>query len=78
MVSLNTMRTHTKNIYAKLGVTTAAPRSAGQAELELPRTRGPVTQTHAPLLGFRYREDELPAGVPGRRSRMASGAWRSG
>ena len=29
MVSLNTVRTHTKHIYAKLAVTTAAPRSAG-------------------------------------------------
>jgi LuxR family maltose regulon positive regulatory protein len=34
MVSLNTMRTHTKNIYAKLAVT-----SRRAAELDLPRTR---------------------------------------
>jgi LuxR family transcriptional regulator, maltose regulon positive regulatory protein len=40
MVSLNTMRTHTKNIYAKLGVTNrrAAVRRAAELDL-LPRTR---------------------------------------
>ena len=40
MVSLNTMRTHTKNIYAKLGVTNrrAAVRLAAELDL-LPRTR---------------------------------------
>jgi LuxR family maltose regulon positive regulatory protein len=40
MVSLNTMRTHTKNIYAKLGVTNrrAAVRQAAELDL-LPRTR---------------------------------------
>jgi LuxR family maltose regulon positive regulatory protein len=40
MVSLNTMRTHTKNIYAKLGVTNrrAAVRQAAELNL-LPRTR---------------------------------------
>ena len=40
MVSLNTMRTHTKNIYAKLGVTNrrAALRRAAELDL-LPRTR---------------------------------------
>jgi LuxR family maltose regulon positive regulatory protein len=40
MVSLNTMRTHTKNIYAKLGVTSrrAAVRRAAELGL-LPRTR---------------------------------------
>jgi LuxR family maltose regulon positive regulatory protein len=40
MVSLNTMRTHTKNIYAKLGVTNrrAAVRRAAELNL-LPRTR---------------------------------------
>ena len=39
MVSLNTMRTHTKNIYAKLGVTNrrAAVRRAAELNL-LPRT----------------------------------------
>jgi LuxR family maltose regulon positive regulatory protein len=39
-VSLNTMRTHTKNIYAKLGVTNrrAAVRRAAELNL-LPRTR---------------------------------------
>jgi LuxR family transcriptional regulator, maltose regulon positive regulatory protein len=41
MVSLNTMRTHTKNIYAKLAVTSrrAAVRRAAELDL-LPRTRG--------------------------------------
>jgi LuxR family maltose regulon positive regulatory protein len=41
MVSLNTMRTHTKNIYAKLAVTNrrAAVRRAAELNL-LPRTRG--------------------------------------
>jgi LuxR family maltose regulon positive regulatory protein len=40
MVSLNTMRTHTKNIYAKLGVTSrrAAVRRAAELDL-LPRNR---------------------------------------
>ena len=40
MVSLNTMRTHTKNIYAKLAVTNrrAAVRRAAELDL-LPRTR---------------------------------------
>jgi len=42
MVSLNTMRTHTKNIYAKLAVTNrrAAVRRAAELNL-LPRTRSP-------------------------------------
>ena len=42
MVSLNTMRTHTKNIYAKLAVTNrrAAVRRAAELNL-LPRTHGP-------------------------------------
>ncbi len=42
MVSLNTMRTHTKNIYAKLAVTNrrAAVRRAVELSL-LPRNRGP-------------------------------------
>ena len=42
MVSLNTMRTHTKNIYAKLGVTSrrAAVRRAAELNL-LVRTRSP-------------------------------------
>ena len=42
MVSLNTMRTHTKNIYAKLAVTSrrAAVRRAAELNL-LPRTRSP-------------------------------------
>jgi LuxR family transcriptional regulator, maltose regulon positive regulatory protein len=42
MVSLNTMRTHTKNIYAKLAVTNrrAAVRRAAELGL-LPRTRSP-------------------------------------
>jgi len=42
MVSLNTMRTHTKNIYAKLAVTNrrAAVRRAAELNL-LPRGRGP-------------------------------------
>ena len=42
MVSLNTMRTHTKNIYAKLAVTNrrAAVRRAAELNL-LPRTRRP-------------------------------------
>jgi LuxR family maltose regulon positive regulatory protein len=42
MVSLNTMRTHTKNIYSKLGVSTrmAAVRRAEELGL-LPRARRP-------------------------------------
>jgi LuxR family maltose regulon positive regulatory protein len=42
MVSLNTMRTHTQNIYTKLAVTNrrAAVRRAGELNL-LPRTRSP-------------------------------------
>ncbi len=42
MVSLNTMRTHTKNIYAKLAVTSrrAAVRRAAELDL-LPRNRRP-------------------------------------
>ena len=41
-VSLNTMRTHTKNIYAKLAVTNrrAAVRRAAELDL-LPRNRSP-------------------------------------
>jgi len=40
MVSLNTMRTHTKNIYAKLGVTNRRAAVRRGAELDLlPRTR---------------------------------------
>jgi LuxR family maltose regulon positive regulatory protein len=39
-VSLNTMRTHTKNIYAKLGVTNRRAAVRRGAELDLlPRTR---------------------------------------
>ena len=42
MVSLNTMRTHTKNIYAKLGVTNRRAAVRRGAELSLlPRTRSP-------------------------------------
>jgi len=39
MVSLNTMRTHTKNIYAKLAVTNRRAAVRRAAELGLPRTR---------------------------------------
>jgi LuxR family transcriptional regulator, maltose regulon positive regulatory protein len=39
MVSLNTMRTHTKNIYAKLAVTNRRAAVRRAAELDLPRTR---------------------------------------
>ena len=39
MVSLNTMRTHTKNIYAKLAVTSRRAAVRRAAELDLPRTR---------------------------------------
>jgi LuxR family maltose regulon positive regulatory protein len=39
MVSLNTMRTHTKNIYAKLGVTSRRAAVRRAAELGLSRTR---------------------------------------
>jgi LuxR family maltose regulon positive regulatory protein len=38
-VSLNTMRTHTKNIYAKLGVTSRRAAVRRAEELDLPRTR---------------------------------------
>jgi LuxR family transcriptional regulator, maltose regulon positive regulatory protein len=42
MVSLNTMRTHTKNIYAKLAVTSRRAAVRRTAELNLlPRTRSP-------------------------------------
>jgi LuxR family transcriptional regulator, maltose regulon positive regulatory protein len=40
-VSLNTIRTHTKNIYAKLGVTSRRSAVRRAAELGLPRTRHP-------------------------------------
>ena len=39
MVSLNTVRTHTKNIYAKLAVTSRRAAVRRAAELDLPRTR---------------------------------------
>ena len=39
MVSLNTVRTHTKNIYAKLAVTNRRAAVRRAAELGLPRTR---------------------------------------
>ncbi len=39
MVSLNTMRTHTKNIYAKLAVTSRRAAVRRAAELGLSRTR---------------------------------------
>ena len=39
MVSLNTMRTHTKNIYAKLAVTNRRAAVRRAAELGLPPTR---------------------------------------
>jgi LuxR family maltose regulon positive regulatory protein len=39
MVSLNTVRTHTKNIYAKLAVTNRRAAVRRAAELDLPRTR---------------------------------------
>ena len=35
VVSLNTVRTHTKNLYMKLGVTTAAQPSVARQELDL-------------------------------------------
>ena len=38
MVSLNTVRTHTKNIYAKLAVTNRRAAVRRAAELGLPRT----------------------------------------
>jgi LuxR family maltose regulon positive regulatory protein len=41
MVSLNTVRTHTKNIYAKLAVTSRRAAVRRAAELGLPRTRHP-------------------------------------
>ena len=40
MVSLNTVRTHTKNIYAKLAVTSRRAAVRRAAELGVPRTRG--------------------------------------
>ncbi len=40
MVSLNTVRTHTKHIYAKLAVTNRRAAVRRAAELDLPRTRG--------------------------------------
>jgi LuxR family maltose regulon positive regulatory protein len=40
MVSLNTVRTHTKNIYAKLAVTNRRAAVRRAAELGVPRTRG--------------------------------------
>jgi LuxR family transcriptional regulator, maltose regulon positive regulatory protein len=39
MVSLNTVRTHTKNVYAKLAVTSRRAAVRRAAELDLPRTR---------------------------------------
>ena len=39
MVSLNTVRTHTKNIYAKLAVTSRRAAVRRAAELGLPRAR---------------------------------------
>jgi len=39
MVSLNTVRTHTKNIYTKLAVTNRRAAVRRAAELDLPRTR---------------------------------------
>jgi LuxR family transcriptional regulator, maltose regulon positive regulatory protein len=39
MVSLNTVRTHTKNIYAKLAVTNRRAAVRRAAELGLPPTR---------------------------------------
>ena len=39
MVSLNTVRTHTKNIYTKLAVTSRRAAVRRAAELDLPRTR---------------------------------------
>ena len=39
MVSLNTIRTHTKNIYVKLAVTSRRAAVRRAAELGLPRTR---------------------------------------
>ena len=63
MVSLNTMRTHTKNIYAKLGVNSrrAAVRRAEELNL-LPRTRSrrPLTAVHGSQL-------RAPTGHPRRR-----------
>jgi len=41
MVSLNTVRTHTKHIYAKLAVTSRRAAVRRAAELGLPRTRNP-------------------------------------
>src|ERR1035438_3235270 len=41
MVSLNTMRTHTKNIYAKLAVTSPRDAVRRAAELGFPRARNP-------------------------------------
>ena len=44
-VSLNTMRTHTKNIYAKLGVNNRRAAVRRAAELDLLRTRSGTLAT---------------------------------
>ena len=69
MVSLNTMRTHTKNIYAKLAVTNrrAAVRRAAELNL-LPRTRSltcPPAQTWRGCLRRPRPPPESPHQSPG-------------
>ena len=48
MVSLNTVRTHTKNIYAKLAVTNRRAAVRRAAELGVPGTRGRPSVTAVP------------------------------
>jgi len=62
MVSLNTMRTHTKNIYAKLAVTSRRARSA---EPRNSACREPATGN----------PEQLPLPLPLRESPHQSHVW---
>ena len=60
MVSLNTVRTHTKHIYAKLAVTNRRAAVRRAAELDLPRTRNRYQPAAGPIV-YGARRASRPA-----------------
>ena len=74
VVSLNTVRTHTKNIYAKLGVNNrrAAVRRAGELDLPRPATTNPGVSSFAT---HRHRATASPVQRSWRVSRRRCGRF---